>query len=127
MEANEKLLENYWLNNYVIESLKDQWINVEINWNNLYIDTSNVYHGFLDESWNIISGHMSSLPMVWYKIDYVSRGSDWITTFHLVNTSTGEKNINVFSKDKFENIKYVDQLEFWRQERENAKKRSKMN
>lgn len=129
-ENREKILEQYGLNEYLVQSLQAQGITVEIagaeNEGYPHIDTSNVYHGFLDQDGNIISGQMGSLPIIGYKIDSISRASYGITVFHLTNTSTGEKTSDTFSKQKFEEISYANQLELGRTERVNAKRRDEV-
>lgn len=129
-ENREKILEQYGLNEYLVQSLQNQGITVEIagaeNDGYPHIDTWNVYHGVLDQDGNIISGQMSSLPIIGYKIDSISRSSDGITVFNLTNTRTGEKTSHTFSKQKFEEIPYADQLELGKPERANAKRRDKV-
>jgi len=69
---------------------------------------------------------MSSLPIVGYKIDSISRSSDGLTIFTLVNTRTGEKKDETFSKQKFEESPYTNQLELGKTERADANRRDEV-
>jgi len=107
-ENKEKILEKYWLNEYLVKSLLNQGITVTIggrkNEGSPDIDTSDKYHWVLDESGNIRSSRMSSLPIIGYKIDSIDRSSDGFTTFHLTDTITGKKSTEIFSEQKFEDV-----------------------
>lgn len=129
-ENREKILEQYGLNEYLVQSLQIQGITVEIvgtkDESYPHIDTSKVYHGVLDKDGNIRSGTMSSIPLIGYKIDSISRSSDGITVFHLTHVSSGKKISDTFSKQKFEEISYADQLGLGKPERANAKRRDRI-
>jgi len=94
--------DQYGLNDYIINALKEQGISINIEGDNPHIDTSNVYEAVKDGEGKVISGRGKEISLKGKYLYYAVRNNDGVTTIFVVDPKTGEMTKRMFSVNEWD-------------------------